>query len=154
MPFLFMFNLQAEIFKCTNTKGAVYYNDKPCPVKHKQKKMKTEKDVVNGYVPLENIEKKPESVIKKRLSNNKNKEIKQSISKHKTLSKTDNKGNKGTNTHQNNSATSTKRQSVNTNIPVIDNKYTMTDDQREELLIDIMTGSSTEEELFNLRKTN
>jgi len=47
----FMINTHAEIYKCTNTKGAVYYNDKPCPVKDKQKTMKAEKDVANGYVP-------------------------------------------------------------------------------------------------------
>ena len=48
---MLMFSVQAEIFKCTNTKGAVYYNDKPCPVVDKEKKMQSEKDVVNGYVP-------------------------------------------------------------------------------------------------------
>ena len=48
---MLMFSVQAEIFKCTNTKGAVYYNDKPCPIVDKEKKMQSEKDVVNGYVP-------------------------------------------------------------------------------------------------------
>ena len=32
------------IFKCTNIKGAVYYNDRPCPVTDKEKKMRAVKD--------------------------------------------------------------------------------------------------------------
>lgn len=48
---IFVSTAEANIFKCTNEKGAVYYNDKPCPVKNKQKKIKAEKDVVNGYQP-------------------------------------------------------------------------------------------------------
>jgi len=46
-----MFSVEAEIFKCTNKQGAVYYNDKPCPVLDDEKKMRAEKDVINGYVP-------------------------------------------------------------------------------------------------------
>ena len=46
-----MLSAEADIFKCTNANNAVYYNDKPCPVKYKEKKMKAVKDVVNGYVP-------------------------------------------------------------------------------------------------------
>lgn len=42
---------EAEIYKCTNKKGAIYYNDKPCPVEDAEKKIKNEKDVVDGYVP-------------------------------------------------------------------------------------------------------
>lgn len=41
----------AEIFKCTNKEGKVFYNDKPCPSLDDEKKMRSEKDVVNGYVP-------------------------------------------------------------------------------------------------------
>ena len=41
----------AEIFKCTNKAGKVFYNDKPCPSLDDEKKMRSEKDVVNGYVP-------------------------------------------------------------------------------------------------------
>ncbi len=42
---------QAKIYKCTNIKGAIYYNDKPCPIKDEEKIMKAEKDVLNGYKP-------------------------------------------------------------------------------------------------------
>lgn len=41
----------AEIFKCTNTAGKVYYNDKPCPINQKEKKIRASKDPVNGYTP-------------------------------------------------------------------------------------------------------
>lgn len=41
----------AEIYKCTNKQGSVYYNDKPCPVEDDEKKINNEKDPVNGYVP-------------------------------------------------------------------------------------------------------
>ncbi len=51
MSLFFIVSAQAEIFKCTNPSGAIYYNDKPCPVNDKQKTMKAEKDVVNGYQP-------------------------------------------------------------------------------------------------------
>ena len=43
--------LSAEIFKCTSKAGKVFYNDKPCPSLDDEKKMRSEKDVVNGYVP-------------------------------------------------------------------------------------------------------
>ncbi len=43
--------VNAEIFKCTNQSGKVFYNDKPCPSLDEEKKMRSEKDVVNGYVP-------------------------------------------------------------------------------------------------------
>lgn len=53
--FLFIFGLApqiafAEIFKCTNEQGAVFYNDKPCPVKDKEKKFNSVKDPKNGYI--------------------------------------------------------------------------------------------------------
>ena len=35
---------QAEIFKCVNQKGAVYYNDKPCPEKDTETQIKNAKD--------------------------------------------------------------------------------------------------------------
>ncbi len=41
----------AEIFKCTNSKGKIYYNDKACPTNQKEKKLNAVKDPVNGYVP-------------------------------------------------------------------------------------------------------
>lgn len=41
----------AEIFKCTNKAGKVYYNDKPCPMNQKEKKIQASKDPVNGYIP-------------------------------------------------------------------------------------------------------
>ncbi len=46
-----MLPVHAEIFKCTNKQGNVYYNDKPCPVESDEKKIQNEKDPVNGYVP-------------------------------------------------------------------------------------------------------
>jgi len=48
---MFMSNAQSEIFKCTNSKGGVYYNDKHCPVKDKEQELKAVKDVANGYTP-------------------------------------------------------------------------------------------------------
>ena len=41
----------AGIFKCTNTAGKVYYNDKPCSINQKEKKIRASKDPVNGYIP-------------------------------------------------------------------------------------------------------
>lgn len=35
---------QAEIFKCVNQQGAVYYNDKPCPKKDTETQIKNTKD--------------------------------------------------------------------------------------------------------------
>ena len=46
-----MLPAHAEIFKCTNKQGKVYYNDKPCPVESDEEKLQNEKDPVNGYVP-------------------------------------------------------------------------------------------------------
>ncbi len=46
----------ASIFKCINSKGAVYYNDKPCPKRDKETRIKAVKDPVNGVLtqaPLE-----------------------------------------------------------------------------------------------------
>ncbi len=43
--------VSAEIFKCTSQAGKVFYNDKPCPSIDDEKKIRSEKDVVNGYVP-------------------------------------------------------------------------------------------------------
>lgn len=51
IQFLFVNVLQAEIFKCTNAKDEVYYNDKPCPVDDVEKKLNAVKDPTNGYVP-------------------------------------------------------------------------------------------------------
>jgi len=58
-----IFPAQAEIYKCTSKQGKVYYNDKPCPVETKEKKIQNEKDPVNGYVPPAFVAHK--SVIKK-----------------------------------------------------------------------------------------
>lgn len=43
--------VSAEIFKCTNKQGAVFYNDKPCPKNDKEKKINAVKDPKNGYIP-------------------------------------------------------------------------------------------------------
>ena len=58
----------AEIFKCTNKQGKVYYNDKPCPVESDEKKLQNEKDPVNGYVPQQ--AKQPGNVVKDKNSAN------------------------------------------------------------------------------------
>jgi len=41
----------ANIFKCVNNKGAVYYNDKPCPKKDKETELKAVKDPKSRYIP-------------------------------------------------------------------------------------------------------
>ncbi len=41
----------AGIFKCTNKAGKIFYNDKPCPTNHNEKKIKAVKDPKNGYIP-------------------------------------------------------------------------------------------------------
>ncbi len=51
VPFIYLTPTHAEIFKCTNVKGKVYYNDRPCPKKDTEKEMRSEKDVKNGYAP-------------------------------------------------------------------------------------------------------
>ena len=43
--------VQAGIFKCTNQQGAVFYNDKPCPVKDKEKVLRSVKDPKSVYIP-------------------------------------------------------------------------------------------------------
>ncbi len=48
----------ATIFKCTDKQGAVFYNDKPCPVTDEETKLHSVKDPVNGYIPKLNLEKK------------------------------------------------------------------------------------------------
>ena len=40
----------ASIFKCINSKGAVYYNDKPCPARDKETRIRAVKDPVNGLL--------------------------------------------------------------------------------------------------------
>jgi len=57
--FLIVPNLShANIFKCINKKGDVYYNDKPCPVTDKETKLKNIKDPKSKYIPKPFIEKK------------------------------------------------------------------------------------------------
>jgi hypothetical protein len=46
-----MHSANAEIFKCTNKQGKVYYNDKPCPVESDEEKIQNEKDPSSGYAP-------------------------------------------------------------------------------------------------------
>lgn len=41
----------AEIFKCVSTKGAIYYNDKPCPKSNEETKIKGVKDPKGGFIP-------------------------------------------------------------------------------------------------------
>ena len=37
-----------KIFKCTNSKGSVFYNDRPCPKNNKEKKLRAVKDPKGG----------------------------------------------------------------------------------------------------------
>lgn len=41
--FFYSGQAQAEVFKCVNIQGAVFYNDKPCPKKDKEIKIKIAK---------------------------------------------------------------------------------------------------------------
>ena len=50
-PLFMVEEAQAQIYKCVNTQAEVFYNDKPCPVKQIEKKMKSVKDPTNGYIP-------------------------------------------------------------------------------------------------------
>ncbi len=43
--------VNAEIFKCVNTKGATYYNDKPCPRSNEETKIRGVKDPKGGFIP-------------------------------------------------------------------------------------------------------
>ena len=42
---------QATIYKCINVQAEVYYNDKPCSVTTIERKIKSAKDPVGGYIP-------------------------------------------------------------------------------------------------------
>lgn len=59
-PLLLSMEAQAKIYKCVNTEGKVYYNDKPCPVTSIEKEMKAAKDPVDGYVPPKFVPDAPE----------------------------------------------------------------------------------------------
>ena len=48
---IFTGTAQATIFKCDNTEGATFYNDKPCPKIDVETKLKAVKDPVGGYIP-------------------------------------------------------------------------------------------------------
>ena len=50
-PLLMLEEAQAQIYKCVNNQEQVFYNDKPCPMKHVEKKMKSVKDPKNGFIP-------------------------------------------------------------------------------------------------------
>ncbi len=51
LPFFLSVTAEAQIYKCSNEQGEVYYNDKPCPIEDEEKRIGSEKDVLNGYVP-------------------------------------------------------------------------------------------------------
>lgn len=63
VQFMFVQAAEAEIFKCENIQGKVFYNEKPCPVNEKETELKPVKDPKNGYIPPTLIEKK-ETVVK------------------------------------------------------------------------------------------
>lgn len=48
--------VHAEIFKCVDVNAKVFYNDRPCPVKQIESKVKAVKDPENGYVPAVFVE--------------------------------------------------------------------------------------------------
>jgi len=71
---LLMLEAKAAIYKCTNAKQEIYYNDKPCPIKDEEKEFKAVKDPVNGYIPPDYVEsgaqqQKSSSKIKNELDN-------------------------------------------------------------------------------------
>ncbi len=107
----------AQIFKCTNASGQVYYNDKPCPVVDNEKKMRSEKDVVNGYAPPLEIEGK--KTLKKGLKSTFKKQS-------KTITKTAKKKSNGTNKNsslKNNSKLKGKSQRGNGSASGINKKH-------------------------------
>jgi len=56
----------AQIYKCENKSGKVFYNDKPCPVYEKETKIKAVKDPIKGYIPppfVEDVVKDESSVV-------------------------------------------------------------------------------------------
>ncbi len=79
----------ADIFKCINVNAEVFYNDKPCPITNVERKIKSVKDPVGGYIPPEykaNSETDVNSGTNKRKVLAKNKE-------NRTLEKSNNAGN-------------------------------------------------------------
>jgi len=50
-PLFIVEEAQAQIYKCVDGQAEVFYNDKPCPAKQIEKKIKSEKDPVNVYIP-------------------------------------------------------------------------------------------------------
>lgn len=68
--------VQAEIFKCVNQQGAVYYNDKPCPVKDTETKIKNAKASKNvtseSQTPSDFQVAKDENISNEELSNLRN----------------------------------------------------------------------------------
>lgn len=85
----------AEIFKCTNKNGDIYYNDKPCPVLDKEKKMNHIEDIKNGYVPVVPSNKQIRETQKKQLTNVAHKTELSERDKILELSNSETLGNKG-----------------------------------------------------------
>ena len=151
---------QAQIYKCTNFEGAVYYNDKPCPIKDREKKIKATKDVVNGYVPgiSTNLSKDLKTRIETKEKNTKNNEL------HK--SKKDVKNNKQTKKSTTNdskqktldksisdkevsatSKSSTSKLGMNSNGASKENRRELTQEEQEILFIDMHAGEISGEEI-------
>lgn len=63
---VFVSQVNAQIYKCENKSGKVFYNDKPCPVYEKETQIKAVKDPKKGYIPpafVEDIEQDESSVV-------------------------------------------------------------------------------------------
>jgi len=158
---IFMLNTQAEIFKCTNLKGAVYYNDKPCPINNKEQKIKAQKDVVNGYAPTkrkvsvgsQNFNNEVSEKIAERASNNRFKEYKSekaNTDKKKASANSKSKGNKKAK-KQNSQAKGSRKQKSTVSTGMRNNSETksyqndLTAVEQERLFVDMHAGESIEE---------
>ncbi len=143
---------QAEIFKCTNANGAVYYNDKPCPVKDKQKTMKAEKDVVNGYVPKIKVMNKPKT---KTTPNSSNKRSKSGSTDKSHLNKVNKTAHKNVTNKKHSSSTANQdrmhENSPPTNQPISAGSHDAvpqepkTDAEKERLFIDMHAGETADD---------
>jgi hypothetical protein len=112
--FILLANTQAEIFKCTNLKGAVYYNDKPCPKDNKEQKIKAQKDVLNGYVPSDtSLAKSDKTSLKSSSFKMKNEKHPDSKTNHKKTSEQGDTGHKkAISTLQDNTAVRSTEQKI------------------------------------------
>lgn len=136
---LFPPNVQAEIYKCTNAKGSVYYNDKPCSVKDEEKKMNAVNDVVNGYTPaLPTARPSQFQVMKKDSPDNKQHNYLQNKPKEKKKQITDKKA-------SNTNEPSTTNIGMNSLGLSITNQRELSKEEQEVLFIEMHAGEVADE---------